>query len=160
MAAAPDTPTYLAWRAWPASSYPVRSAVAVAIIVGVTAAIYFLLRDIVWTVMFVVLLVASLHGHFVPRRYRLDDAGVTVWTLGLKKFRPWDFFHSYYADRMGVMLSTFTFPSRLDTFRGTNLRFGPGAGADAVVAFVARRLPPATPRPKSRRGGKVARESS
>jgi len=160
MAGARKTPPFLEWRAWPAATYPVRSAVALVVVVGATAAVFSLLHHAGWTALFVAVLIASLHGHFLPRRYRLDDAGVTVWTLGVKKFRPWDFFHSYYADKMGVMLSTFTFPSRLDTFRGTNLRFSRGADAEAVLAFVAGRLPRATSRPKGRRGGEVARAKS
>lgn len=142
------------WCAWPALLYPARTAIAFAFI-GLTAAIVYFLMWSGWTVFYVLVLVLSLHGHFVPRRYRLDDEGVTVWTLGIKKFRPWEFFRSYYADDMGVMLSTFTYPSPLDSFRGTNLRVGREQRA-AVIAFIQSRLPHAVDRKKAPRGGKVA----
>jgi len=120
----------LRWRAWPLIEYPGRSALAVATVVAATAAIYFLWHSPLLAVIGAVALLLSLHGHFLPRYYRLDDDGVFTSVIGLKKTRDWDFFHSYYADRLGVMLSTFSYPSRLDSFRGVNLRF---SGATATT---------------------------
>lgn len=137
----PKTPgPSLSWRAWPLVEYPGRSAVAAAAIIGAAAAIYLVWNSAVFAALGAALLALSLHGHLLPRRYRLDDDGVFVSVIGLKKNRPWEYFHSYYADRLGVMLSTFGYPSRLDSFRGVNLRFA-GGNRDAVVAFVAARLP-------------------
>lgn len=114
-------------------------------VAGTAAAIYFVWDSALFAVLGAVVLALSLHGHLLPRRYRLDDDGVSVSAIRFKKRRPWDYFHSYYADRLGVMLSTFTYPSRLDSFRGVNLRFARG-NRDDVVAFVAARLPAAEKR--------------
>ncbi len=139
------TPPSLSWRAWPLVEYPGRSAAAAAAVIGAGAAIYFVWDTAFFAVLAAALLALSLHGHLLPRRYRLDEDGVFVSVMGVKKSRPWDHFHSYYADRLGVMLSTFSYPSRLDSFRGVNLRFA-GGNRDAVVAFVAARLPRAEKR--------------
>ncbi len=136
-----DAEETLEWRAWPLVLYPGRTALAVLLVVAATAIIYYLLRHVGLAAIFCLVLATSLHGHFLPRRYRLDDDGATVWTLGMKRSRPWDYFHSYYADRLGAMLSTFSYPSRLDTFRGVNLRFARNRAE--VVAFVDAYLPPA-----------------
>lgn len=138
----------LRWRAWPLVEYPGRTALAVATVAAAAAAIYFLWHAAWLAAVGAVALLLSLQGHLLPRRYELDAEGVTVTVLGLRKHRPWDHFHSYYADRLGVMLSTFTYPSRLDSFRGMNLRFGRG-NREAVSAFVAAQLPRAE---KRRRG--------
>ncbi len=143
------TPPSLSWRAWPLVEYPGRSALAGVAVVGAAAAIYFVWDSALFAVLGAVVLALSLHGHLLPRRYRLDDDGVSVSVMGIKKSRPWDYFHSYYADRLGAMLSTFTYPSRLDSFRGMNLRFARG-NREAVVAFVGARLPRAEKR--QRRG--------
>jgi hypothetical protein len=140
-----ETPPSLSWRAWPLVEYPGRTALAAVMVAAAGAAIYFLWDNALFAVLGAVVLVISLHGHVLPRRFRLDDDGVFVSVIGIKKQRPWDYFHSYYADRLGVMLSTFTYPSRLDSFRGANLRFARG-NRDDVVAFVAARLPAAEKR--------------
>ena len=145
MTARKKTPPSLSWRAWPLVEYPARSALAAVMVAGTAAAIYFVWDSALFAVLGAVVLALSLHGHLLPRRYRLDDDGVSVSAIRIKKHRPWDYFHSYYADRLGVMLSTFTYPSRLDSFRGVNLRFARG-NRDDVVAFVAARLPAAEKR--------------
>jgi hypothetical protein len=140
MAEPKTTPPSLSWRAWPLVEYPGRSAAAAVAVAVVAAAIYFIWDSTLFAALGAVVLALSLHGHLLPRRYRLDEDGPSVSTLGVARRRPWDYFHSYYADRLGVMLSTFSYPSRLDSFRGMNLRFA-GGNRDAVVAFVAARLP-------------------
>ncbi|MGD8718355.1 MAG: hypothetical protein PVH29_05975 [Candidatus Zixiibacteriota bacterium] len=140
MAESEKTSPELRWRSWPLIEYPGRSALALATAAAATAAIYFLWHSPLLAAIGAVALLLSLHGHFLPRYYRLDDKGVNMSVVGLKKARDWDFFHSYYADRLGVMLSTFSYPSRLDSFRGVNLRFS-GGNRDDVIAFVAAKLP-------------------
>lgn len=135
-----DTPSSLSWRSWPLAAYPGRTALALGVAAAAGAAICYLWDNPALAAVGVFALLASLHGHLLPRDYRLDDDGVSVSVLGIKTRRDWDRFHSYYADRLGVMLSTFSYPSRLDPFRGTNLRFA-GGDRDAIVAFVAARLP-------------------
>ena len=141
----------LGGRSWPLVERPARSVLAVLIIVAAAAAVYALARNVALTVLGALVLVASLHGHVLPRRYALDEEGVSVWVMGMKKTRAWGYFRSYYADRMGIMLSTFTYPSRLDPFRGLGLRFA-GGNRDDVIAFIRGKLPPAQKR--SRRSGR------
>ncbi len=141
----------LCWRSWPLVERPARSALAALVVVAAAAAVYALVHNVALTALGALVLVASLHGHIFPRRYALDEEAVSVSVLGMKRRRAWEYFHSYYADRMGVMLSTFTYPSRIDSFRGVSLRFA-GGNRDEVTAFVKRKLPPA--RKRSRRRGR------
>jgi hypothetical protein len=139
----------LSWRSWPLAAYPGRTAIALGATAAAGAAIFFLWQSPGLAAIGVLVLLVSLHGHLLPRRYRLDEEGVTVSVIGINTRKSWDHFHSYYADRLGVMLSTFTYPSRLDPFRGANLRFA-GGDRDAIIAFVSARLPRAEKR--GRRG--------
>jgi hypothetical protein len=143
----------LEWRAWPLAQYPGRTAAALAVVAAAGVATAWVAQNVAFGVVGALILLFSLQAHFLPRRYRLDGAGVTVDAAGWKRTRSWDYFHSYYGDRLGIMLSTFTYPSRLDSFRGLNLRYGP-ANRDEVRAFVAARLPRAEKetRRRGRRG--------
>ena len=140
----------LEWRAWPLTQYPGRSALAAAIVVAAGVVVWWITRNVPFGAVGGLILLFSLQGHFLPRRFHLDDEGVAVDAAGWRRFRPWSNFHSYYADRLGIMLSTFSYPSRLDSFRGVNLRFGPANRAE-VTAFVAERLPRAEKETRRRR---------
>jgi len=145
-----DDDNVLSWRSWPLVAYPGRTAVALGATAAAGAAIIFLWRSPGLAAIGVLALLASLHGHLLPRRYVLDDDGVSISVLGITGRKAWDHYHSYYADRLGVMLSTFTYPSRLDPFRGANLRFA-GGDRDAIIAFVSARLARAEKRPRRRK---------
>lgn len=145
-----DDDNALSWRSWPLVAYPGRTAAALGVTAAAGAAIFFLWESPGLATIGVLALLLSLHGHLLPRRYRLDDDGVSISVLGITGRKGWDHFHSYYADRLGVMLSTFTYPSRLDPFRGANLRFA-GGDRDAIIAFVSARLPRAEKRVRRRK---------
>lgn len=140
----------LEWRAWPLRQYPGRSALALGVVAATGVAVGWVTHNVAFGVVAGVILLFSLQAHFLPRRYRLDDGGVTVDAAGRKRTRRWDSFHSYYDDKLGIMLSTFSYPSRLDSFRGLNLRYGPD-NRDGVLAFVAARLPRAEKETRGRR---------
>jgi hypothetical protein len=154
MAANHDTGSAVRWRYWPLTARPAISAVGVVVILAAAAAAYYISENAVVAAICLLALAASLQSHFLPRRYALDDAGVAVVALGIKKVRPWEYFHSYYGDRRGIMLSTFSYASRLDAYRGVNLRFGE-ADRERVAAFVAGKLPYAAK--KKRRGEEESR---
>jgi hypothetical protein len=148
---APAAPP-LEWRAWPLVEYPGRTAIAVAAVIAVVALVWTITHNVPFSAIGGVIILFSLQAHLLPRDYRLDDNGVTIRAVGAAKSQPWTYFHSYYADKLGVMLSTFSYPSRLDPFRGFNLRFAAG-NRDQVVAYVATHLPYAEA-PRSRRRAK------
>lgn len=122
--------------------YPGRSVLAVFLVSLSGVLIGYATGYWVFGVIGAVVLVLSLYNHFFPSYYRLDESGAEVRILLSKRRRKWDFFRSYYADNIGVMLSTFTYASRLDSFRGMNLRFSK-ENREAVIGFIKERLPPA-----------------
>jgi len=140
----------LSWRSWPLLAYPGRTALALGVAAAAGVAVYYLWQSPGLAVVGVLALLASLHGHLLPRRYSLDDDGISISILGINARKRWDHFHSYYADRLGVMLSTFSYASRLDPFRGANLRFA-GGSRDDIIAFVSARLPQAEKKAGRRR---------
>jgi len=130
----------LEWSVYPLIMYPGRSTLAVflvllsGVLIGIAAGHWF------FGALGSVILILSLYNHFFPSYYRLDGSGAEVRVLLARRRRGWDYFRSYYADRMGVMLSTFTYASRLDSFRGMNMRFSK-ENRDEVIGFVEKYLP-------------------
>ena len=73
-----------------------------------------------------IFLVITMAPFFFPTRYRMDDEGIEIVFLGVRTFRGWEEYKNFYPHDVGVHLSTFKRPSRLDAFRGNYIRFAPG----------------------------------
>ncbi len=67
--------------------------------------------------------IISLTPYFIPTTYEIFEEKIRVYYWFIKIERPFSDFGCYYADKKGIMLSTFKMPRRLDAFRGLNLRF-------------------------------------
>jgi hypothetical protein len=128
------------WSVFPLVKYPGRTVFAVFLVIVSGVAIGYAAGYWFFGVAGAAVLVASLYNHFFPSYYKLDASGAEVRVLFSRRKRDWDYFRSYYADRMGVMLSTFTYASRLDSFRGMNLRVSDD-NREEVVDFLKRYLP-------------------
>lgn len=83
---------------------------------------FFRLTDF-WFVISMFLLMLSLAPYFIPTKYQFYHDKVIVYYWFYKVERPLSDFGCFYADKLGVMLSTFKRPRRLDAFRGMSVRF-------------------------------------
>ena len=61
---------------------------------------------------------------FFPFRYEVHDDRIAISSFFFKQNRLWNEFRSYYIDQHGILLSPFSKPSRLESFRGIYVRFG------------------------------------
>jgi len=61
--------------------------------------------------------------YFVPTQYYFFDKGIVVIYPIVKIEKLYSDFGCFYADKNGIMLSTFSRPRRLDSFRGQSIRF-------------------------------------
>jgi len=73
-------------------------------------------------------------SYFLPTWYELDADGVAVRFLGRTRWVAWTEVRRTQVHGEGVQLSPFERPSRLESFRGTFLRFA--GNRDEVVSFV------------------------
>ncbi len=67
--------------------------------------------------------IGSMITWFIPTTYILFNEKIVIWYWVIKIEKTWSEFGCWYADKKGVMLSTFKRPRRLDGFRGQSLRF-------------------------------------
>ncbi len=131
----------LAWTAHPLREEPAwKSAALGAVIVGLSALAASGFGGAVYGLISLVVLAGSTARYLLPTRYVLDDREA-AWRHLTWRRRSWSAFRRIDRHADGIFLSPFRRPSRLDSFRGVYLRFGPGVDADAVVALARARVP-------------------
>lgn len=131
----------LDWTAHPLRDEPAwKSAALGALIVGFSALAAASLGGAVYGLISLVALAAATVRYLLPTRYLLDDQEAS-WRQLTWRRRSWSTFRRVDRHRDGIFLSPFRRPSRLDSFRGVFLRFGPGVDADEVVALARDRVP-------------------
>ena len=118
----------LRWRSHPVVDDFPRSLLLVGIVIGVSVLAGFAFGGAGYGLLAAVVLVVSLTSYFAPTDFELD--------LGRAQRVPWTRVKRVAVHREGVHLSPFPKPSRLDSFRGTFLRFA--GNAQEVVSFVER----------------------
>lgn len=128
----------LRWRVWPAArDWRTTCALGLLLIV-LWVATGLVMKQAVWVVVAVLFLGGSLLPFFGPTWYELTEDGVVVRGLLYRRTKEWSAFRGYRADEHAVLLSPFSRPSRLDTFRGVVLRLQDNR--EEVIAFVERKI--------------------
>ncbi len=69
------------------------------------------------------LVIGNLMPYFIVTRYLFFEDHFIVFYWFIRIQRKYSDFGCFYADKNGIMLSTFKIPRRLDPFRGQSLRF-------------------------------------
>lgn len=133
-----DEGEVLQWTCHPVKRKPLVSVVVSLFIVALAVFVYWATMSNWFTVLAVVILLASLGKFYLPTKYRLSDKGITVKSTTQTLRKDWSLYRSCYPDKNGVLLSPFVGPSRLENFRGLYLMVGDNL--DEVVAFVKERI--------------------
>ncbi|MEE2617527.1 MAG: hypothetical protein VX677_02830 [Candidatus Poribacteria bacterium] len=117
-------PPQYVWVVHPLLDSPRKSVFLVLFLVFLVIGIQFLFDSLGVTFLSTFFLFGSLRQYFFPLRYEVYDDKITVSSFFFKQNRLWNEFRSYYIDQHGVLLSPFSKPSRLESFRGICVRFG------------------------------------
>ena len=118
-----EAPQYV-WVVHPLLDSPRKSIFLVLFLVFLVIDIQFLFDSLGVTFLSTFFLFGSLRQYFFPFRYEVYDDQITVSSFFFKQNRLWNEFRSYYIDQHGILLSPFSKPSRLESFRGIYVRFG------------------------------------
>ena len=130
----------LDWTAHPLRDEPAwKSAALGAAIVGFSGLAAASLGGALYGLISLAVLAASTARYLLPTRYVLDDREA-AWRQLTWHRRSWSAFRRVDRHDDGIFLSPFRRPSRLDSFRGVFLRFGPGVDADQVVSLARARV--------------------
>ncbi len=143
---APSDPTAngrnpLDWTAHPLRDEPPwKSAALGAAIIGFSGLAAASLGGAVYGLISLLALAGATARYLLPTRYVLDEREA-AWRHLTWHHRSWSAFRRVDRHADGIYLSPFRRPSRLDSFRGVFLRFGPGVDAEEVVALARDRVP-------------------
>ena len=125
----------LRWKVHPVAERPGHGALLIGII-GFCTYLFWSGFGQFYGIFALVVLVAAMAPFFLPTVYKLDEEGIEITSLFVvRHFRPWGEYRNFYTHNVGVHLSTFSKPSRMDAFRGNFIRFTPG-NREQVIAFL------------------------
>ena len=114
---------------------PAQAAGAVAVIAAAALAAGFGFQSLLLGLLAAALLIASVSDYLFPLTFTLTDRAAEARGPLHRRRLPWAQVRRVSRDPLGVKLSPFPHPSRLDAFRGIYLWFADNA--DDVAAFVA-----------------------
>ena len=128
------------WVSHPLREEPVAKSVALMVIIlGVSLIVGMSFQSGAFASVALVLLVVAMARYFFATRYVLDEAGVGISHLGVRRHYAWAQFRRVARHPNGVFLSTFAKPHRLDPFRGQFLRAtNPDEICHVVRQYIAR----------------------
>jgi len=107
-------------------------------LLALCVSIYISFHSLAYLLISVIILFGSLIPFFLPTTYSLQDDCITVKSLFRRFSKDWVAFRSFYPDRNGVLLSPFSFPSRLENFRGLYVRFN--ENGSEVLDFIGKKI--------------------
>jgi hypothetical protein len=116
--AAPDAQPLYAWRTHLAGRRPVRSILAAAAFLALSAAVGILYSSIVFAALGCAILFGSTSAYWLPRVYRVHADRIEVVVLGRAFARPWSQFVACFRDSQAVFLSPTGSSTGLARFRG------------------------------------------
>lgn len=108
----------------PAAREPVLASLVAALLLAISAGLFLLVAPLTALVLSFGLW-GSLAAFFLPSRYTLQEQALIVRVGPLTQRYPWARFRRVLRDRNGLLLSPFTKPHKLDSFRGVFLPLDP-----------------------------------
>jgi len=111
------------WVSFPLIEFPIYSIFVSAFFILAAIFVFTITHNLFWVLLSLFFLFSSLFSYFVPTYYEFYEDYVFIKVLVFKRERKYSEFKCFYADKKGVMLSTFGKPRGLDRFRGQSIRF-------------------------------------
>ncbi|MBC8313094.1 MAG: hypothetical protein H8E33_02460 [Candidatus Cloacimonetes bacterium] len=118
-----DLKSQISWTSFPLIENPLQSFLLLAFFILVVLFVFEITKNIFWIFISLFFLISSLFSYFIPTTYKFYDKFLQIQYLFFSRDRKHSEFKCFYADKKGVMLSTFSRPRKLDRFRGQSIRF-------------------------------------
>lgn len=128
-------PEKLTWSEWPAKERPFITVIVIAVLILLWYITYSWLPSIPVATLLILAVFIYLGEYFFPNKFGIDNQKAWKKIGPVKTTKNWDQMRTYYVDKKGVLISPFTRPSRLETFRGIYLRFGK-YDRDKIISMV------------------------
>ena len=117
----------LSWTSHPFKDYPLTSVLLILFLIIMAFGLW-KIAVVMWEMplfyyLGLAILFFSLISYFIPTKYTFFENKIEILYWFIKVERFYSDFGCFYADKKGVMLSTFKMHRRLDAFRGQSIRF-------------------------------------
>ena len=109
----------ISWKVFPAKNKK-KLIIFLVTVFGFTTLVL-LVAGIYWALFSLLVLLGSLFQFYTTTEYILDEEGVTIKRPLYTMKKSWKEFKRVVETETGIFLSPFSFPSRLDSFRGVHL---------------------------------------
>ena len=125
------------WTSYPFLDFPKKS-IMVCLVLIFVAYLLWEIAVVAWEQPFyyllgIIVLMISLTPYFVPTSYFFFDTGFIVQYPIIRVEKLYSDYLCFYLDHSGIMLSTFTKPRRMDSFRGQSIRFSKTAAEKEMI---------------------------
>ena len=133
------------WTSFPVVDNPKKSLLAT-LVICFTAYILWEIAIVKWDqplyyVLGILVLVISLAPYFVPTTYFFYKSGLLVQYPFVKVEKNYIDFGCFYYDKLGILLSTYKQPRRMDVFRGQSIRFSKTqAEKEQIISFLKEKI--------------------
>jgi len=129
------------WISFPFADFPIKTIFLIMFTFFIWTIVYSIWNDKFLLILSIFFMTVPLVPYYVPTRYRFYKDRIAVKIAFLERSRKYTEFHCFYADKMGVMLSTFRSPRRLDRFRGQSVRFSKNQEErEAILKFLEEKI--------------------
>jgi|SRR6056297_1481082 len=111
------------WKSFPLVEFPIQTLLLSLFFILVAYFVYTVTTSPFWVILALIFLFGSLFPYFIPTEYRFYDDYIVASYIGFENKNKYSKYKCFYADKKGIMLSTFEKPRGLDRFRGQSIRF-------------------------------------
>jgi energy-coupling factor transporter transmembrane protein EcfT len=131
----------ISWQVHKAKESLVKTIFTLIIIILFIVFIFFFGKEyrILWIILSLIVLFATLNAYFLPTTYTITDTEIIIDKKLFINKLEWSRFRKYYLTTTGIVLSPFTKRNFLDNFRGVHLLL-PKENPQEIINFIKNKL--------------------
>lgn len=122
------------WKSFPFKENK-KKGILILIFILVLSTGVFLLISKLFAFLTLVVLLLSVLPYYSPTQYKIDEKGIRIIHLGIKREKKWEELKRCYVERNGIFLSPFDLTTRLENYRGIYVRINDTLKKD-VIKFI------------------------
>ncbi len=122
------------WTSFPFKENKKKGIIVLIFIIVLSAGVFFLISKF-FAFFTLIVLLASVIPYYSPTQYKINENGITIKHLGIKREKKWDELKRCYIEKNGIFLSPFDLTTRLENYRGIYVRINDSFKKD-VIKFI------------------------
>ena len=133
------------WTSTPILDYPIKSLLLALFLIGFGIGFYYLTvfywKMPLFYILSIAFLFIEIFPYFIPTSYQVYDDKIIAYYGFIRIEKELKVYNCFYADKLGILLSTYSRPSRMDRFRGMSIRFSKSKSEKAeLIKFLEEKI--------------------